>query len=890
MSQVEEEKLFSREFEGPPDLSKLDRREFMRTLGLFSSMTLLSHCSKKAAHIVPFVKEVEEFSVHNFEYYTSAFPVRGFAQGILVKSYQGRPIKVEGNPLHPDSLGATTPQAQAMLYDLYHPERLKDYTWKGKKVSFVQAKQYLSELMTSQNQGERVLLIYPSLQSPTLIRLLEEVKKRMPLITRVTLSPWHEETTTSFDLKETVRIYSFDEDLFSGRPDSLRIARHWMEKKRKAIEDGDTQHLPLIRMLESRPTLMGAKSDVVARLRPSEIWNEAVELLTILEKKTSGNERMKSWAKDLQAYPSIVSISHDLHPLAQELERKLNALLKQNYSRTFESALPQDISREDLQGQLRSKHFETVIILDSDPVYWDKDFKDHLRKMSNRVSVSLYENATSAMCEHKFPLSHMLECWGDLKATDGSVTLQQPLINPLYSTVSTLEFLKLLAGEDMTGLPIIEESWRKSSRPLFTDDDWKKVLREGVFKSKTKPETTKVSSAGHIFPKLPAGKWELKITPDAALLYGEFAQNPMLQELPRAFTRHTWGNVLVLSSKEARELKLERGNIIRLKTNEVTLEVPVFPYPLMPENTLWLTLGAGQEVGTSVGKKIGVNAFTLKDGEVISVEKTWKTKKLALVQEDMELEGSHAIRTDSLPLKETPKKNLASFYPGHPLPAQDEGAQWGMTIDLTTCIGCEACVSACQVENNIPFVGEDQVRKKRALHWLRIDHYIQDETVMFQPVPCMHCEKAPCEVVCPVNATVHGNGGLNEMVYNRCVGTRYCSNNCPYKVRRFNFKVHSVLKSPWNLGLNPEVSVRDRGVMEKCTYCIQRIKFGERNGSEVQTACQQVCPTEAIVFGNIRDEKSRVSRQKKSLRNYDLLEEEGTKPRTSYLKVIRPKV
>jgi molybdopterin-containing oxidoreductase family iron-sulfur binding subunit len=881
MSQIDDENILSREFDGPPDLSQMDRRDFMRTLGLFSSMTLLSHCSKKADHIVPFVKEAEEFSIHNFEYYTSAFPVQGFAQGILVKSFQGRPIKVEGNPLHPESLGATTAQAQAILFDLYHPERLKDFIWKGKKVSSVQAKQYLRELMASHHQGENSVLIFPSVHSPTLVRLLKVLKKKLPKLKVMTLSPWHEEYATTFDLQEVERVFSFDEDLFFGRPDSLRLSREWMDKKRRGIEANKQGSLPVMRMLESRPTLMGAKSDTILRLRPSDIWNEATELLAILEKKSSGSERMKGWSNEIMSHPSIVTINHDLHPRAQELERKINSVLKKNFARTYRSELPNDVSSDELKAGLKSKKFETVIVLDSDPVYWDPEFRELFKNATNRVSISLYENETYALCESKFPLSHLLEAWGDLYSMDGAVTLQQPLINPLYSSVSMLEFLQLLIGEEKTSLPIVQETWKSKG-----EESWHKALKEGIIQTDRRVESK--PGVNPNFEKLSGKKWELKITPDFALLYGEYAQNPILQELPRPFTRHTWTNVLVLSEKKSRELKIKCGDIVRLKTSKKTLEIPAFPYPLMPENGLWLTLGGGLEAGTSIGKNHGINAFALKGSEVLSLERTWKSKKLALIQEDMDMEGSHAVKLDSLPLKSEKKvENQASFYPRHPIPAQNEGPQYGMTIDLTTCIGCEACVSACQVENNIPFVGEDQVRKKRALHWLRIDHYIKDETVLFQPVPCMHCEKAPCEVVCPVNATVHGNGGLNEMVYNRCVGTRYCSNNCPYKVRRFNFKAYSALKTPWNLGLNPDVSVRDRGVMEKCTYCIQRIKFGERNGSEVKTACQQVCPTNAIVFGDIKDEKTLVSVQKKSLRNYDLLEEEGTRPRTSYLKVIR---
>jgi Fe-S-cluster-containing dehydrogenase component len=849
------------EFSGPKDLSDLDRRDFLKYMGLFSSMTLLAHCSRAAEKIVPYSKEIDAFSTRNFELFTSVHNHHGFAQGTVVKSYQGRPIKIDGNPKHPFSLGTTSPQAQAALYDLYHPGRMKDFNWNGKAVKSSSLLVHLQALRSSWGDGSGVVFVYPPVHSPTQTALIKELQALLPKSSWISLAPWKTTECQNIDLTEAKAVACFDEDIFYHRADYLKLSRDFMSQRLKKNR---------LYVYESSPTLAGAKADQTKTLKPQEIWNHAVDLAQILEGKASANEEMKDLAKKLQN--GAVFIDPKIHPQAANLEAHINRLLKAKVQvRYFD--LPDNLSFEDFSKQ----SFKTIVMLDSDVVQWYPELEQTIMKIPQRISISLFETKSTKLSQIQLGLTHPLEAWGDLLSPAGDVSVQQPLIRPLHQTISLIELLSLLAGSTKPPMELVQAQ-------LPATQSWDDLLQTGVMAPAGPQKTPTVA---HIFEKIKVpGSWQIKIQPDTSIGYGEGANNPVLQELPKQFSKLTWQNAFYINPEDAQLLGYKTQDVIDVQAGPTTLRGPVYIIEGVASKTIVTTLGYGQEQGSFISKKRGFNAFAVKNHSLVTMTKTSSKRALASTQEFQRISDHHApVKFASFKDLDKKKqiKDIQSLYPKHPLPHQEQGPQWGMTIDLTTCTGCQACVLACQVENNIPFVGEEQVMKDRILHWIRIDTYrINDQTV-FQPVPCMHCEKAPCEVVCPVNATVHGEGGLNEMVYNRCVGTRYCSNNCPYKVRRFNFKAYSSIQSPWNMGFNPSVTVRDRGVMEKCTFCVQNLK----SGGSGKTACQTVCPTSAIEFGDIRDPKSAVSLNKSMSRDYGLLEDEGTIPRTTYLKVVR---
>lgn len=848
------------------ELNSLDRREFMKYMGLFSSMSFLANCSKQAEKIIPYSKEVGEFTRRNYEIYSTVINHHGFGHGILVKSFQGRPVKIEGNPSHKITSGSTSPQAQAALYDLYHPSRLQDIRAKGKKESIKNLSHLISVEQKNWKDGEGIVFWFRPDHSPALKKLIKELKAKYPEAMVLTEAPWKRTRFTNVDLSHVKEVVSFDEDLFYHRPDYLKLSRDFMARRKMAIESNSPEDMNFLTMFESSPTLAGAKADKSITLKQQDIWNAAVDLHSALE----GIENESSELARKIKGKGVVFINPDLHPDARLLEEKINSLIGAQ-TEIYDFDVPDTHSFEDFKNRLKNQKIKTLVMLDVDPFLWHPTLSQDFKKVPLKMAISEKETTSTTVSDIVIAQSHFLECWSDLESIDKSVSIQQPLIEPIFHSISPLSFISLLNGKEQSSYDIIKTSY---------GDNLDKILKDGLLKSSSIASSKNDSKT---FKKISSEEgFTVKIAPDYSMGFGENFSNPILQELPKAFSRIVWQNVFYLGEEDAGKLKLKHGHIIQVKSAEYQSEGPVWIVPRMARSTIVASLGYGQD-------KRGTNNFGFIAGEKVEIKKTLRSKKISVVQDELSTKGSHPIQETKLPLKPEKKTQTTSLYPAHPLPHQEKGPQWGMTIDLTTCTGCQACVIACQVENNVPFVGEDQAGKGRSMHWLRIDTYQVNERTFFQPVPCMHCEKAPCEVVCPVNATVHGNGGLNEMIYNRCVGTRYCSNNCPYRVRRFNFKAYSVLKYPYTLGFNPEVSVRDRGVMEKCTYCIQRIREGEFTGetTKVVSACAQVCPTQAIAFGDLRDESHEVSKQKKGPRNYDLLSELGTVPRTSYLKVIR---
>jgi molybdopterin-containing oxidoreductase family iron-sulfur binding subunit len=543
---------------------------------------------------------------------------------------------------------------------------------------------------------------------------------------------------------------------------------------------------------------------------------------------------------------------------------------------------------------MRRKEVQLLLILGGNPAYdapADLQFAEALGAVPLSVHHSLHYDETSAAATWHLPATHFMEHWSDARAFDGSAAIVQPLIAPLYGGLSPHELVSLVMQEGRSGYDIVREHWR--------DIDWENALRRGVIE-KTAFQAISLSPTQ---VDVPHGErrqgWSLRFVPDASVLDGRLANNAWLQELPRSDSKITWDNAALVSPASAKTLGVSSGDFLRIESEGRQLLVPAWLEPGHADGSITIALGYGRTRAGRVGNGVGFNAFALRTShspwavDGVQVGKAAGRHELATTQNHARMEGRDLARSmdfsslvpGARPLEgEKPKHSL---YPQWPY----EGYRWAMSINLNTCIGCNACTIACQAENNIPVVGKEQVIAGREMHWIRVDRYYEDEKTLFQPVPCMHCENAPCEYVCPVEAAVHDSEGLNVQVYNRCVGTRFCSQNCPYKVRRFNFLDYQKKDESLKAQRNPEVTVRMRGVMEKCTYCVQRITRGrieaEKQGRRIQdgevvTACQAACPTGAIVFGDLNDERSAVNRAKASPLAYDLLAELNTRPRTGY--------
>jgi len=611
--------------------------------------------------------------------------------------------------------------------------------------------------------------------------------------------------------------------------------------------------------------------------------------------------------------------SPEVHALLHSINHQLN-----NTGATVVHTDPVEenpgVQRDSMQSlcqQMRSGSVDTLLILGGNPVYTapaDFDFASSMDKVRFRLHLGLYDDETSERCHWHIPQAHYLESWGDVRGCDGTGSIIQPLINSLYGGKSDIEFLSAVLGDTLqSGYDITREYWRRQIGDSGFETTWRQAVQKGVvpdtvFPARTPKLLSNIQIDEGSFPPGPSSELEIVFHADPTVFDGRFANNGWLQELPKPLSRLTWDNAAGISPRTAENHHLSNGDIVEIQSGPREIEVPIWISPGHAENSVTLYLGYGRRRAGRVGNNLGTNAFSMRTSTSLwaataTLRTTGRQWPLASTQLHQSMEDRYNVRTatvdayshDSKIIRE---KNPAVSKDFSLYPKREAGNYaWGMSIDLNACIGCNACVLACQAENNIPIVGKTEVLRGREMHWLRIDTYFRGEPdgpeAFFQPVPCMHCENAPCELVCPVGATTHSSEGLNEMTYNRCVGTRYCSNNCPYKVRRFNFFQYSSYgESTLNLLANPDVSVRSRGVMEKCTYCVQRINAAHidaekqdrpiRDG-EIRTACQVACPANAIVFGNVGNPESAVSRLKAEPRSYGLLEELNTQPRTTYL-------
>jgi molybdopterin-containing oxidoreductase family iron-sulfur binding subunit len=856
----------------------------------------LSACTRAPREeIVPYVVQPPEVRPGRARFYASAFVLDGYATGVLVESHEGRPTKVEGNPDHPASLGATGVFEQAAVLSLYDPARLRSSNHWLAALAEVTARPW------AKNGGEGLHLLLEPTSSPSLADALTRLRARFPRA-RVwfdrALGPdpaWegariafgHAAFEPRWDVEHADVIVALDADIFADGPQALAISRGYGRGR-------ETNRLYAVGPLVT-PTSMAA--DHVLPVRAHDVVAVAAALahaLGAVPVPGPLRERHAPWAaavaKDLKARRGLVMVGEGQPPIVHALAHAMNATLSAPVaigpSPIFEAGEASH-DRRGLFAALTAGQVDTLLVCEANPAYTAPELP--LARAGLVACLASYENETTKHGGVKLAAAHVLESWGDARAFDGTLSVVQPLIQPLHDGATTLEVVAALAGDSRSGHEIV--------RARFEDDRaWraalKKALVEGTaFASVTPPLDREAIRAALSRVAPPPSGLELVARPDPCLHDGRFADNTWLLELPQPGTTLTWSNAAVLSRATAHRLGIDTGEEIELTVAGRSVRAPALIAAGHADDSIALSLGWGRKVGT--------NAFALGAGAQLGldVKKVGPRRELALTQLHRSLEGrddeiARHGTSATLTLARKKEKRSLTLYEPH----AKKGRQWGMAIDLSKCTGCNACVVACQAENNVPSVGEDGIRMGRQMHWLRLDTYDADDGPVVQPMLCQHCEKAPCEYVCPVNATVHSPDGLNEMVYNRCVGTRFCSNNCPYKVRRFNwFDYHQNEHDLTAFGRNPDVTVRERGVMEKCTFCVQRIREGEIReargekgaASNVKTACQQSCATGAIVFGDLSDPSSEVAKLHASERAYGALHELGTEPRVRYLGKVR---
>jgi MoCo/4Fe-4S cofactor protein with predicted Tat translocation signal len=934
----------------------ITRRELVKLAGVALAMAVLPGCTRAPEEkILPYVHPPEDLARGRPLFYATAMTLNGSALGLLVESHEGRPTKVEGNPKHPASLGATDAFAQAFVYGLYDPDRSRVVLKGGKASSWEVFLVDLRDRMAAQRarKGSGLRILTETVTSPTLADQLNSLLAQYPG------AKWHRfdpmvpdnlragarmafgvYVDTHYRFERADVVLSIDADFLSWPPGHVRYARDFTSQRR--VRSG-VKAMNRMYVVEPAPTITGAMADHRLSLRPTHIEGFARAVAQALGLAASGDvpelsgedaRVFSALIEDLQAHrgSSLIVAGRQQPPIVHALTHAMNQRLGNAgatviYTDPVEADPVEHLaSVQALVEEMAAARVEQLIILGGNPVYTapaDLHFADHLARVPFRVHQSLYQDETSALCSWHVHAAHELEAWSDARAHDGTASIIQPLIAPLYGGKTAHELVAALLGHPRSSYEIIREFWKSHHRTPDFEQYWRTALHEGVIAGTALPakpvslrgDFADAASRGHQARIRPREEGlEVIFSPDPTIWDGRFANNAWLQELPKPLTTLTWDNAVLVGPETAERLDLHDQDVVELRYQGEALRAPVLILAGHAAGAVTLPLGYGRTRGGQIATGQGFNSYAFRRSDApwfdsgLELKKTDTRHQLALVHDHHRMEGRDLVQVATLKqFREGPRvvsgsiseeRSLPSFYPGV---SYKEGYAWGMAIDLNVCTGCNACVVACQAENNVPTVGQDQVVKGREMHWLRVDRYyvgaLDHPRTYFEPVLCMHCENAPCEVVCPVGATVHSDEGLNQMIYNRCVGTRYCSNNCPYKVRRFNFLQFADVTTPsLQLMHNPDVTVRSNGVMEKCTYCVQRIQEGKIRAEkenrrvhdgEIKTACQQACPAEAIIFGDLNDPNSRVASLRAQPHNYALLAELNTQPRTTYLARIR---
>jgi MoCo/4Fe-4S cofactor protein with predicted Tat translocation signal len=938
-------------------LDKASRRGFLKVMGASLGLAGMTGCVKLPLEpIVPYVRQPENVIPGKPMYYATAMTLGGYANPLLVESHLGRPTKIEGNNQHPASLGGTDIFAQASLLGLYDPDRSQTVTSMGDVRSWQAFLGAIRGPLSAQKslQGAGIRILTTTTTSPTLADQLRSFLKLYPQAKWHVYEPVNRDNVlegakmafgqpveTRYDFSKADVIVSLDADFLSaGFPGNTRYIRDFASRRNP---DGNMNRLYVI---ESTPSATGAKADHRLPIRAADalaFMRLMVQPAGLQHPQSSSameaaRQRANAIADDLRKSGgrSVVIVGDHQPPSVHAVGHYINQSLGNVGKAVFyidpvdANPINQTDSLKELVADMQGGRVDLLIILGGNPAYdapADLNFADLLKsnKVPVRVHHGLYQDETAELCQWHVPATHELESWGDARAYDGTASIIQPLIAPLYNGKSAIEFVALLSGQaEATGYELVRSYWQKQHSGADFEQSWRKSLHDGWIEGTAyapKAVTAKLAetAAGWSDPNIV----ELNLRRDPTIYDGQFSNNGWLQELPKPMSKLTWDNAIQIGPKMAERLQLAAKDVVELELNGKKVQGAVWIQAGHPDNSITITLGYGRKRAGRVGSEQGFSAYELRTTAAPWIASGVKITKTGAKYELASTQGMQSMETPDGGYRPLVRETTLEEYKKEPKFAQEEEVPkditlypnyeyeketyaWGMAIDLNKCVGCNNCIVACQSENNIAVVGKEQTLLGRHMHWIRIDAYYQGDRenpkAFFQPVPCMQCENAPCEVVCPVAATNHTTEGLNDMVYNRCVGTRYCSNNCPYKVRRFNFLLFQDWDTPqYKMMRNPDVSVRSRGVMEKCTYCIQRInerridtetqsvRDGKetRIGDELQTACQQSCPADAIVFGNINDPNSNVSKWKAQARNYSLLGELNTRPRTTYLAEVR---
>lgn len=955
----------------------LDRRDFMKVMGASALMASLAGCTRQPMQkIVPYVNNPEEIIPGQPNFYASADTKTGY--GFIVKTREGRPIKVDGNADHPMNGGAISTRQQAMIHDLYDPDRLRAPRMDGAETDWKSFDAAVMKALES-SQGSTWLLT-GSILSPTLKSVIEKNRLRHVMIDVFPMDDVLEGQAQSFGSRVFPRyrfnqadyIVSFDADFLDTWGSTVEYQRQFGEKRRL---DGKKMSMSKLVSFESSMRLTGQSSDLRVSVHPNDqllvalgvasevarLAGRSVEELSgfsagaVAQRTGVAKETIELVAKELVKFRGrglvIASGRGTMGAALQNTVNFINSILDNE----GESIDGTSFTSNQFQGSYsdfdkllnaaKAGTVKTLIIQGLNPAYLFADsmgVKEALKKIPNVIYVGSYQDETAELAKFVAAESHSFEAWGDVNPQRDVYSIVQPTIRPLWQTKSLLEMLvdwsPAMAGNKVaeSAYSAVVDTWKqlhgKFGAGKSFQDWWDESLMSGVVAAsgrdgKSGARTYRmdalrgaVSAARSAGQKGVDGEFTLLITPSVAIGDGFQANNAILQELPDPVSKNTWGNYLAVSPATAKKMRWLDGDIVKVENAAHSVEIPVYRQPGMPANVVAAHFGYGRKFNGRIGNGVGVSLANFSGSSTmgimpancilgVKISKTGKKEKIPCTQGHHSLEGRDIVFDTTLDeYREDPKSGIVRHFPNPPSLWSEHkynGYKWGMVIDLSACTGCSACVVACSVENNVPAVGKDQVQKGREMQWIRIDRYYsgdpENPETLTQPMLCQHCDNAPCETVCPVLATVHSDEGVNQMIYNRCVGTKYCSNNCPYKVRRFNWfennaPMNAGMEHPLPLGKNPEVTLRSRGVMEKCTFCTQRIELGKHaakaenrraNDKDIRTACQEACPTDAITFGDTNNPESKVSQMRVHPRGFTSLEELNVKPAVTYLTKVR---
>jgi len=949
------------------------RRDFLKICGYSLTVAIAASCKGPVIRAIPFLVKPEEVVSGIANYYASSLIDGSDYCSILVKTREGRPIKIEGNDLSSITRGGTNARVQASVLSLYDSERLNGPLHRKAKISWDNIDKNVIPLLKSINANEgKIVILSSTIISPSTKSVYEDFIKTYPC-TRIIYYDaisasgilmgnkisFNKQVIPDYRFDKADLIISFGADFLGTWLSPIEFTKKYVQKRKP----GGKEKMSRLIQFETGMSLTGSNADERIPIKPSEegiilanLYNGLAKIkgspiyninvpLSPVEIKSLTNELWLNRGKSL-----VISNSNEAG--IQILVNAINDLLD-NYGNTIDLNTPLylkqgiDSEMEAFVSDMEKGNVDALIINNVNPVYDYSDtdrFKRGLQNLKLSISLANTMDETATLVNYVCPDNHFLESWNDAEPKKGFFSLAQPAINKLFDTRASQESFLTWSDKIIDYHDYIQEYWKKSIFPLqskFISKDlefkqfWNENLQNGVFEVPSLPKSEKQAGFDSSIvqetiysitqnTRSVFGDIELQLTENIAIGNGKHGNNPWLQELPDPISKVCWDNYVSISPADASDLRLENGDIVTVSSDSIEIELPVLLQPGQTKNTISISLGYGRENAGKVGNKVGKNAFqfgSFKNSNIINyrngikITKTNKEHLIALTQTHHSMEGRAIVRETTLAkynedpssgneMHEKYNEKIGSLYNEQ----KKIGYQWGLSIDLNACTGCGNCVIACQAENNIPVIGRDEVRRRRIMHWMRIDRYYSDSVenpqVYHQPVMCQHCDMAPCENVCPVSATMHSNDGLNHMTYNRCVGTRYCMNNCPYKVRRFNWYAYSEnIKFDYHMNsdlgrmvLNPDVVVRARGVVEKCSLCVQRIQEGIAKAKlenrlivddDIKPACLQSCPADAITFGNMSDENSKISKQLLDKRNYYLLEELSVLPSVGYLTKVR---